>query len=366
MKPSLIETSSQLEELCAEFINEPLLAIDTEFFRETTYFPHLGLVQLASPTRIVCIDPLAFDAREQLGRLLLNPEITKIFHACTQDLEVLFQYLGKIPSRIIDTQIAAAMLGEQEQIGYAALVEQQTGIQLEKSQTRTNWLKRPLTARQIDYAGDDVLYLIPMYHKLMAELKHRHREYWLNEDCDKLSNDAERFVPDMINCWKRVKGYNRLRGIQLYICYAVAQWREQLAIKKDLTRRKALSDDAVIQIATRQSGTEQALAQIAAVRRSLNSDEISSLSEIVSRALDAPESEWPQLDQNKPSAQEKELLNQCLKLLRNRTSELGIAQGLLCSRKDLEKMIRGERELAVLQGWRRDCIGEELLRMMAD
>lgn len=361
MKPSLIESSNAFKELCEEFINEPLIAIDTEFFRETTYYPHLGLVQLASPTRIACIDPLSFDAREGLARILLNPEITKIFHACIQDLEVLYQYLGKLPRTMVDTQIAAAMLGEQEQIGYATLVEQQIGIRLEKSQTRTNWLKRPLTSRQIEYAGDDVLYLIPLYNKLMFELKHKHREYWLKEDCDKLGNDEIRFFPDMNNCWKRIKGVSKLRGVQLSICFAVAQWREQLAMKKDLTRRKALPDEAIIQIATIQPDGSDTLKKIPSIRRLLNTDELNSLTGAIQKGLRTPESEWPSAERHKPSIDQKATLKSCLELLRDKTEELGVAQGILCSRKDIEKMIGGARDLQVLSGWRLDCIGRELL-----
>lgn len=361
MKPELIESSDALNALCEELVNEPLLAVDTEFFRETTYYPHLGLIQLASPSRVACVDPLAFDAREGITTLLLNPAITKIFHACTQDLEVLYQYLGKLPQPIVDTQIAAAMLGEQEQIGYATLVEEQMGIQLEKSQTRTNWLKRPLTSRQIEYAGDDALYLIPLYEKLMSELKHKHREYWLMDDCTILSNDELRFFPDMNNCWKRVKGIHKLRGVQLAICFVVAQWREQLAMKKDLTRRKALPDESVIQLATIQPDSIDTLKKIPSITRLLNTDEQNSLLDAIHKGISTPEAEWPSADRHKPSADEKTLLKQCLDLLRNKTEELSVAQGILCSRKDVEKMIAGDRDVQVLSGWRLDCIGRELL-----
>jgi len=361
MKPELIESSKALEKLCEDFVNEPLLAVDTEFFRETTYYPHLGLVQLASPSRIACVDPLAFDAREGLATLLLNPAITKTFHSCIQDLEVLYQYLGELPQPIVDTQVAAAMLGEQDQIGYATLVDQQMGVQLDKSQTRTNWLKRPLTSRQIEYAGDDVLYLIPMYQKQLAELTNKNRQHWLKEDCDRLSNDENRFIPDMNLCWKRVKGINKLRGVQLPVCYSVAQWREQLAIQKDLTRRKALPDEIVIQIATLRPDSSNALKKISRINKLLNTGELDSLAEAVQKGLAMPETQWPSTERHKPSTDEKTLTKQCLDLLHDKAEQLGIAQGILCSRKDVEQMIAGNRNLRVLDGWRLDCIGNELL-----
>ena len=365
MKPDLIENSDALKKLCEEFIDEPLLAVDTEFFRETTYYPHLGLVQLASPSRIVCVDPLAFDAREGLATLLLNPEITKIFHSCIQDLEVLYQYLGQLPQQIVDTQIAAAMLDEHDQIGYAALVDQQMDVQLEKSQTRTNWLKRPLTSRQIEYAGDDVLYLIPIYEEQQAELISKNRENWLKEDCDRLSNDENRFIPDMHHCWKRVKGTNKLNGIQISVCHSVAQWREQLAMQKDLTRRRALPDEIVIQIATLRPDNSNALKKISRINKLLNTGELNSLAEAVQKGLAVPEEQWPSTERHKPSADEKTLLKQCLDLLHEKAEQLGIAQGVLSSRKDVERMIAGHRDIRVLDGWRLECIGNELLALIS-
>lgn len=365
MKPTLIESSDALDALCEKLINQPLIAVDTEFFRETTYYPHLGLIQLASPDCIACIDPLAFDARDGIANLLLNPAITKIFHACTQDLEVLYQYLGKLPHPIVDTQIAAAMLGVQEQIGYASLVEIQVGVQLEKSHTRTNWLKRPLTPGQIEYAGDDVLYLIPMYQKLSSELQRKNREPWLRQDCDNLSSDEQRFFPDMNNCWKRIKGLHKLRGVQLSICYTVAQWREQLAMKKDMTRRKVLADEAIIQIAAIQPDSIDTLKKVHSVARVLDTTEQHSLLEAIHKGISTPDTEWPSVDRHKPSADEKALLKKCLELLRRKTEELDIAQGILCSRKDLEKMIAGNRDIPVLNGWRLDCIGRELLEQIS-
>jgi ribonuclease D len=365
MKPELIKSSSAFETLCEEFTSEPLLAVDTEFFRETTYYPHLGLVQLASPHRIACIDPLAFDAREGLATLLLNLDITKIFHSCIQDFEVLYRYLGKLPQQIVDTQIAAAMLGEHEQIGYATLVELKMGVQLEKSQTRTNWLKRPLTSRQIEYAGEDVLYLIPMYQKLLAGLTDKNREHWLKEDCNRLSKDKNRFTPDMQDCWKRVKGTSKLQGVQASVCQAVAQWREQIAMQKDLTRRKALPDDIIIQIATLRPDNSNTLKKIGRIHKILSNEELESLTMAIQKGLAVPEEQWPSTTRRKPSADEKTLLKRCLELLQSKAEQLGIAPSILCSRKDVEKMIAGHRDIRVLDGWRRDCIGNELLAQIS-
>lgn len=366
MKPVLIETEDALDALCDELAGEPLLAIDTEFFRETSYFPHLGLVQIASPDRIACVDPLAFDARKGLAKLLLNPDVTKIFHACIQDLEVLYQYLGEFPCPLIDTQVAAAMLGAQDQVGYGKLVEAQMGVQLEKSQTRTNWLKRPLTSRQIEYAGDDVLYLIPMYEKLLAELEQKQRQNWLNEDCSRLCTDIERFYPDMNNCWKRTKGASRLNGIELSVCYSVAQWREQHAMKKDLTRRKMLDDESLLNIAGSQPTTVESLKKIvqSGKTRKLNGDEMESLLAAVLEGINRPKAEWPSQERYIPGNEEKTQVRQMLEYVRKRAEHDGIAQGILCSRKEIEKMVSGKRNGQLLNGWRLDYIGKELLAML--
>lgn len=360
----LIEDSDSLDEICNQLSSESLLAIDTEFFRETTYFPHLGLVQIASSDHTICVDPLAFDARQGLARLLLNTSITKIFHACTQDLEVLYQYLGELPSPIIDTQIAAAMLGKDEQIGYAKLVEDQMDVQLEKSQTRTNWLKRPLTNKQIEYAGDDVLYLIPIYNKLITELKNKNRESWLIEDCASLSSDKTRFYPDMKNCWQRIKGIHKLNNSQFCVAHAISLWREQHAIQKDVTRRKVIPDDVVIQIAILHPENIDQLKKTRSISKWLNNEELISLSAAINKSINTPENEWPELNKNRPTPEEKKLLNNIQDILNKKSIELGIAQSILCPRKEAEKLINGDRSGPVLEGWRFDCIGKKLLEQI--
>ena len=153
MIPVFIESQIEFDKHFADLSSEALLAVDTEFFRETTYFPHLGLVQVANSKIVACIDPIAFDAKDSIAALLLNPNITKVFHSCSQDIEVLALYLGKPPCPILDTQIGAALIDEAEQIGYAKLVFSELGVELDKSETRTNWIKRPLTSKQLELCG---------------------------------------------------------------------------------------------------------------------------------------------------------------------------------------------------------------------
>ncbi|MBL4712240.1 MAG: HRDC domain-containing protein, partial [Gammaproteobacteria bacterium] len=247
MKPLLIESSSQMDALLAQLDGKNLIAVDTEFFRETTYYPELALVQIATDTIVACIDPLAFDARPALKQLLLDENITKIFHSCSQDIEVLFYYLGDIPNAIYDTQIANALLTDHHQIGYASLVENELGVQLDKSQTRANWLRRPLTEKQIQYAGDDVLYLYQLHNCMDKKLHTCERQSWLTEECSKFSRNN--FQVNIDKLWRRVKGATKLNTEQLAVVQSIALWREEIAQQKNKTRRKILSDNTIIQLA---------------------------------------------------------------------------------------------------------------------
>jgi len=366
MNYTLIEDEAALDNLCNALEHETQLAIDTEFFRETTYFPSLGLVQIAGNNHIACVDPLVFDAKNGLARLLLNPAITKVFHACTQDLEVLYQYLGALPCPLEDTQIAAALLGEKDQIGYANLVFEQMGIQLDKSETRTNWLKRPLTSRQLEYAANDVRHLLPLHKKLGEELESNGRGDWLKNECNKLCQSATRFQPDFDNCWLRVKGSRKLSDSQLAIVDSVAQWREHVAIKKDLTRRKIIPDELIVNLAVEQPCDIQALAAIDQISNFLDSEEMSFLVNAISEGRNKTESEWPSGNRVRLSSEEKNTLNSTLNLINLKATELGIAPNILCPRKDASKLVLGERELPVLQDWRLNIIGNSLLSSLPD
>jgi len=360
MTPILIEDNQTLIEFCDKFINEPLLAIDTEFFRETTYYPHLGLIQIASPGHIICVDPLAFDARDELRRLFFNPDITKVFHSCSQDMEVLYQYFGELPAPIFDTQIAAAMLGYQDQIGYANLVAEAYEVELDKSQTRTNWLKRPLSAKQIEYAGEDVLYLLPLHEKFNQALKDKNREGWLQEDCEQVCGNSERFQPDLENCWLRVKGYFQLSDQQLAVCRSIAQWREQLAMEKDLTRRRILPDELLLKLAATQVDINQ-LKSIDRHFAQFSSTELDTLAQAIEAGQQTPEAEWPVINRERPSNEEKALLKHLQALVQKKADALGIHQSVLCSKKEMEKLMHGSRDRKLLNGWRFDCIGQQLL-----
>ncbi len=369
MTPILIESSDTMDDFIAQLNNKKIIAVDTEFFRETSYYPKLALVQIATDSIIVCIDPLAFDAKKALQEILLDESITKIIHSCSQDLEVLFYYLGKAPRNIYDTQIANALLTEQHQAGYATLVENELDVQLDKSQTRSNWLQRPLTKKQIQYAGDDVYYLYQVHSLLDEKLHKTERKAWLDEELSKLFNDENNFQVASDKLWQRVKGSTKLTRKKLAIVQSIALWREQLAQKKDKTRRKILSDDIIIQLAIEPPENTSILNQNIDHRTHFNDKEKQQLFETIQTALTCPENQWPDNQFTILDKQQKTLLKTLQQCVNNRAEKLGISSAVLCSRKELIMLIVSQKQqdksqqatLNILQGWRLHCLGQHLL-----
>lgn len=365
MTPLLIESSSAMDALSSQLENEKIIAVDTEFFRETTYYPQLALVQIATDSVVACIDPLAFDAKPALQKILLDQDITKIFHSCSQDMEVLFYYLGETPTSIYDTQIANALLTEHHQIGYATLVENELDVQLDKSQTRTNWLQRPLTAAQIQYAGDDVLYLYQLHQVLNERLHDLGRKTWFDEESATLLTDKNSFQVDTDILWKRVKGSTKLNRKQLAIVQAVARWREQLAQQKDMTRRRVLADDTVIQLALNPPKEMAILDQIIERRYNINEQQKQQLLQTIDAALRSPEETWPVNRFSVLDTEQKSLLKILQQLVNTKAEELNISSGMLYTRKDLEKLISRDKTTEEtsknIPGWRDLCIGRKLI-----
>jgi len=369
MRPLLIQSSAEMDALTEQLRDVNLIAVDTEFQRETTYYPKLALVQIATDSIIACIDPLAFNAQPALQKILLNPDITKIFHSCSQDLEVLFYYLGAIPAPIYDTQIANALLTDHHQIGYASLVENELHVQLDKSQTRTNWLQRPLTEKQLQYAGDDVYYLYQLEQKLDAQLLQKGRKNWFEEESSNLPSDEKSFQAATDSLWKRVKGATRLNRSQLAIVQSIALWREQLAQKKDKIRKRILADDTIIQLALTPADSIDSLSRIIDRKHNISNEDKQRLLEVINAARQSPADQCPDNRFDALDAQQKTLLKKLQHLVNEKADELGISNAILCSRKDLEKLILSANEaeqapfssLTDSNSWRYQCIGQLLI-----
>lgn len=359
-----ITNTQQLQRVCDSLQSSPVLALDTEFMREKTYFARLCLIQIAAEQQIIIIDPLAIDELGPFLELLYNPDILKILHAGRQDLELFYDLQGSVPEPVFDTQIAATVLGFADQIGYANLVEKILGVQLDKSHARTDWSMRPLSNQQLDYAADDVRYLVQLYPEILRRLKSLGREQWLQEDFVALTDSAQyQYAPGEI--WKRVGGHGRLKSQQLVVLQQLAAWREQCARQLDKPRKWILSDDVLLNLAQRMPDKPDKLAGIRGMPETIIRDFGSELIDRIQQARALPKSEWPTPRAHFAPTRDQELLIDSLMLLvKYLAFNNQITPATLAARKEVERLVRGERELNLLKGWRRYIIGEALLDML--
>ncbi len=364
MELELIESPAALAAVCDRLKGQPCIAVDTEFARERSYFPHIGLIQIAADDTVACIDPLAFDSKPLLSELLLNPAITKVFHACMQDLEVLELALGAKPCPVFDTQLGHALTHENNQSSYASLVTRVLDIQLRKSETRTNWLRRPLSKAQLEYAADDVRYLLALYQHQLEDLHAKGRSAWMLEECDHLCQKDLSPESRIEQSWLRVKDKERLSGIELAALQAASSWREHQAIALDKPRRRILPDDILIKLAVQRPENTSQLKRIEPIVKYLDMCALESLVEDLRDAYSRPRSEWPSLKRTQLTQTQSNTLSQVLNQLRGKASALGISPSVLCNRKDAENLVLGKRDLRVLKGWRLACVGSELEQLL--
>ena len=256
-----VKKPEQLNDLCKRIENALWIAVDTEFLREKTYYPKFCLLQLATPDWVACVDPIALPNLTSLFDAIYNPAVIKVFHSCRQDLEIFYQLTGKLPSSIFDTQIAAPLLGFQENTGYGMLVSSFLNINLNKAHTRADWSYRPLNDDEIQYAADDVIYLCQIYQKMVKQLTELGRADWLREDFAALEN-PEMYETEPKNAWLRVKGKNKLTGKQLSIVQAVSHWREATAQKENRPKNWLLRDELLFDFAKLQPETIEALSKL--------------------------------------------------------------------------------------------------------
>ena len=363
--PPLVDTPDALAELVADLRDQSWLAVDTEFLRERTYYARLCLIQVATPEgRVACIDPLALDDPGPLWSVLTDPGITKVFHAAAQDVEVLLQAAGSVPAPLFDTQIAAALTGLGDQIGYARLVEARLGVNLDKSASRADWSQRPLEPELLRYAGDDVRYLAELYPALRDELAARGRLDWLDEDFARLADPAAYANPPA-EAWRRVRGHHQLDGAGRGILQALAAWREEAAADADIPRGWVVRDELLLEIARRRPRNAQRLGRL---RGSHKLDEATrdALLGRVNATLDQPPAQWPAVEarpQLDPAGEAA--VDALMAVARLAAEEAGVSVASLTARKELERLVAGETDLPVLQGWRGELAGRRLQAWLA-
>lgn len=359
-----VDTPQALTELCRELQSAEVIAVDTEFIREKTYYAKLCLIQVASDSVIACVDPLALKNLDELLAILYSPDKLKLFHAAWQDLEIFFDQWERIPTPVFDTQIAAALLGFSDQIGYANLAEQLVGVQLDKTASRTDWAQRPLSPQQLAYAADDVNYLLQLYPIILQRLTNLERNSWLEEDFTALT-DPTSYAKSADLAWQRVSGHGRLKPRQLAALQRLAAWREQQARQRNKPRKWILSDDILLLLARHLPSDYATLAKVRGLPERLLNQAGEELIASINDALALADNALPTVSQKERLTPEQECLADTLMAyLRLLAQENQISPASLSTRKEIEKMVRGKRDIPLLHGWRRHLAGEPLLNLM--
>lgn len=360
-----INTPEQLATLCEQIKKESWLALDTEFLREKTYYPKFCLLQIATPDWVACVDPIALPSLDSLFEVIYSPSIVKVFHSCRQDLEIFYQLTGKIPEPLFDTQIAAPLLGFQENPGYAMLVSSLLNINLNKAHTRADWSKRPLIEAEIQYAADDVIYLCKIYQMMLQKLAELGRGEWLERDFAELTNPSLYEVrPE--KAWLKIKGKNKLTGRQLSIVQALSEWREKTAQAEDRPKSWLLRDELLFDIAKLQPETVSELANVRGINERAVNRYGADLCQLISAAKNrAP---IPLNEKGRPAKktqQQEAILDILTALVRIRAEENSLNPIILATRKDLEVlMFNDDEECPLLHGWRFKMAGQELVGLL--
>ena len=360
-----ITTTAELAAFCDKIKGQPFVAVDTEFMRETTYWPKLCLIQAAAPSAEACIDPLSEEMDlEPFLAIMRDESILKVFHAARQDVEI-FNNLQAMPRPLFDTQVAGMAAGFGEQIAYDALVRQMLKIELDKSSRFTDWARRPLSDNQLTYALADVTHLADLYPKLRERLEREGRLAWVTDEMASLTDEANYDV-DPENAWRRLRP-RRHTAKYLAVYKAVAAWRERTAQLRDQPRGRILKDEAIDEIATQAPTDAEGLDRLRAVPKGFSGSRFGpDLITAIREALKDPEGYAPVIDRAKSVASPAagavvELLKV---LLKARAEEAGVASKLIATVADLEQIANDdEASTAALKGWRREAFGEDALKL---
>lgn len=365
--PVLVTSEAELVRCHEACLQVPRIAFDTEFIRTDTFYPRLGLVQISDGATVWLVDPLAIDDLSPLVALIRNPEVVKVFHSCSEDLEVLASAFASLPSPLFDTQVAAAFAGYGFSRGYAGLVEEVLGVGLDKHETRSDWLQRPLSEAQCRYAAEDVWYLVRIYDHLLAKLDTQ-RQSWISEDMATLLDSAAQ-QGDPGRYYQRIKGAWRLSTDDQYLLQQLACWRELVARERDRPRGHIVPDAVLAEVVRLKPTSRGQLSRIEGFHgravRQYGDELLDQLDELLGGAS-SPPADFETIPEPL-SRDARKLLGELRQVIEQRAAELGIAPELLARKRDLELLVRaalaGEPTLpdALYRGWRHEMIGKELL-----
>jgi ribonuclease D len=364
----LIETNTALAQFCDLIKDSDFIAVDTEFMRENTFWPELCLIQVADREHAAAIDPMApgIDLKPLLDLLVDNEEMLKVFHAGGQDVEIIFNLTGKTPHPIFDTQIGQMALGQAEQVGYSNLVEAWLGLQLDKGARFTDWSRRPLDKRQIDYAIGDVTHLAKIFPMMLDKLIKTGRGHWLDEEMEKLADPANYNV-DPEKAWQRIKIPSRKPDV-LGRLKALAAWREREARSKNLPRGRIVKDETLGDLAAHPPKDQDGLGRVRGLSATWRTNDIGArLIDALANAKPLDKDDMPDRAPRGPGlGKEGALVADLLKLLlKIRARELNVAARLIARSEELEALAAGSRaDMAMMRGWRYEVFGHAALDLV--
>jgi ribonuclease D len=364
-----IDSPAPLASAAARWRAAPALGIDTEFVRERTFYPQLGLIQVSDGERCALVDPVALPDLEPLRQVLVDPAILKVAHSPSEDMEVLYHRFGAFPQPLFDTQVGAALAGRDPAMSYQRLVRDLLAVELEKGETRTDWLRRPLSDRQVEYAARDVEFLLPVHRALCEQLAPSGRLEWVLEESRRLQ-DPSRFLPPVESAYLRLGGAGGMDRRQLAVLRVLAAWRESQARERDLPRNFVLRESALVALARRQPVKPADLASIP----DLAPKQLERLGETLLRLVRegrqvAPEDQPPRAARGARDERGRELVDRMQERVRLRAEELGLAAPVLASRRELKQLLvraPGDGPPPALAGWRWEAIGADLEGLLAE
>jgi ribonuclease D len=362
----IIQTQKDLEKLCADLGNCPFITIDTEFLREKTYYPKLCLVQVSSPDgRAAAIDPLEGDLDlAPLFDLLFNEKILKVIHSGRQDLEIFYNLTGKVVRPFFDTQIAAMVCGYGDSVGYESLVRDITGEKLDKSVQFTDWSRRPLSKRQIDYALGDVIHLVKIYERLSDDLEKQGRTSWVYQEEEILAAPSS-YENIPTETWRRIRVKSPTPKM-LAILRELAAWRETQAQTKDIPRAWVMRDETLADMAAQMPADAAQLARIRNMSTDMANGHIGrTLLELIEKVKNSDKSTWPPVVKRKPLPPHAAATVDVLKLLlKVQCAHAGVAPKLVAGPDDLEALALSDNpDIAAMKGWRYELFGKDALAL---
>ena len=360
----LITSTEELAEVCARMAQHPFVTVDTEFLRESTYYPLLCVAQIASPDEAVVIDALATGIDlTPFFALLTNESVVKVFHAARQDIEIVWNMAGMIPHPIFDTQVAAMVLGYGDSISYDQLVQRITGDTLDKSNRFTDWTRRPLTDAQVAYARSDVTHLRDVYRKLADDLEKRGRTNWVEAEMRVLTS-PETYRADPERAWERLKTRVR-KPKDLGVLMEIAAWREREAQTRDVPRSRVLKDDVVGEIAIQAPTTVEKLGHLRALPKGFERSRWGpDIVEAVKRGLERDPKTLPKLERFRPAPNGAAIVELLKVLLRMTAERHAVAAKVIATVDELDRIAADdEADVPALKGWRRELFGEKALAL---